>query len=211
MRKIVFLILVCFLSSHALSLNQIRSDLQKATVPRDSAEIKIRTTIVAPSVKQEVSVYIVQKGPSKKYMEIKNSFMNQRTIVNEGRMKVVNLNTRESQILPYNGEPLKALSYAKFNPLDSGEWSEPKFVTENTYSIAGEKGVAYYDSAKKRIEKFEQVDGEKSVLTTFQYNGEGKIKSMNTSVVANGVETSVTTEFLVLRSSAKFPDRAFNF
>ena len=61
------------------------------------------------------------------------------------------------------------------------------------------------------IEKFEQVDGEKSVLTTFQYNGEGKIKSMNTSVVANGVETSVTTEFLVLRSSAKFPDRAFNF
>ena len=51
MRKIVFLILVCFLYSHALSLNQIRSDLQKATVPRDSAEIKIRTTIVAPSVR----------------------------------------------------------------------------------------------------------------------------------------------------------------
>jgi hypothetical protein len=36
-------------------------------------------------------------------------------------MKTIDLNTREFQIIPYNGETLKAMSYANFNPLDSGE------------------------------------------------------------------------------------------
>lgn len=211
MRRIAILIFVSFLFSHALTLNQVRVDLKKVMIPQDSTEIKIRTTITAPSVKQTSSVYVVQKGTSKKYMEIKNSYMSQRTIVNGGRMKVVNLNTNEFQILPYKGEALKALSYTKFNPLDSGKWDEPKFVTENIYSIAGEKGLVYYNATKKRIEKFEHVDEEKSVLTKFQYNGEGMVKSMNTTVVSKGVETLVTMEILLLRSSAKFPDKAFEF
>ena len=47
--------------------------------------------------------------------------VNQRTIVNGNRMKTIDLNTREFQILPYNGEILKEMSYTNFNPLDSGE------------------------------------------------------------------------------------------
>ncbi|MCQ2054881.1 MAG: hypothetical protein MJY82_06265 [Fibrobacter sp.] len=211
MRKIFFIILFLSVSSFALTLNQVRADLKNASVSGDSVEMKIRTTVNTTSGKQVVSVYVVQKSKSKMYSEIKTSFMNQRTVVNGNRMKVIDLNTNKVQLLPYNGEALEALSYTRFNPLDSGDWKEPMFVSENLYSIEGPKGILYYDAKKKRIEKMESTDEKKSVLTTFAYDGEGKFKSMNVVVNANGVETSVFTEILLLRSSEKFPDRLFEF
>ena len=126
-------------------------------------------------------------------------------------MKVFDLKTNKFQILPYNGEVLKAMSYANFNPLDSGEWSAPKFVSENLYSIAGEKGTLYYDAKKKRIEKLVSDKPDKSVLTTFEYDVTNNLKTMNVSVDASGVQTTITTEILKLRSSKNFPDRMFEF
>jgi hypothetical protein len=79
------------------------------------------------------------------------------------------------------------------------------------YSIKGDKGTLFYDSKKKRIEKMESVDAEKNALTTFTYDDEGNFKSMKTSVISKGKETTVVTEILMLRSSAKFPDRLFEF
>ena len=211
MKKILLLLLLFTVSSFSLTLDQVRMSLNKSAANRDSSEMKIRTTVNSAFGSQVVSVYIVQKGKSKVYSEIKASFLNQRSIVNGNRMKVVDLNTKKFQIVPYNGESLEALSYAKFNPLDSGEWEEPKFVSENLYSIKGDKGTLFYDSKRKRIEKMESVDAEKNVLTTFTYDGEGNFKSMKTSVISNGKETTVVTEILMLRSSAKFPDRLFEF
>jgi outer membrane lipoprotein-sorting protein len=211
MKKIIFTLLFFSISSFALSLDQVRADLKKSALSRDSVEMSIRTTVNTPAGKQEVSIYMVQKGTSKTYTEMKSSLLNQRSIVNGSRMKVIDLNTKKSQILPYNGEALEAQSYTKFNPLDSGDWQEPVHVSGNLYSIAGDKGTLYYDSAKKRIEKIESNDAEKNTLTTFTYDASDNLKKMEVSVIVSGIETKVTTEILALRSSAKFPDKLFEF
>ena len=211
MKKIIFTILFFSISSFALSLDQVRTDLKKSAFSRDSVEMSIRTTVNTPAGKQVVSIYMVQKGTSKTYTEMKSPLLNQRSIVNGSRMKVVDLNTKKSQILPYNGEALEAQSYTKFNPLDSGDWQEPVHVSGNLYSIAGDKGTLYYDSAKKRIEKIESNDAEKNTLTTFTYDAMSELKKMEVSVIVSGVETKVTTEILALRSSKNFPDKLFEF
>ena len=211
MKKIIFSLLLFSVSSFALSLNQVRAELKKSAFARDSVEMSIKTTINTPAGKQVVSIYMVQKGASKTYTEMKSSLLNQRSIVNGSRMKVIDLNTKKSQILPYNGEALEAQSYTKFNPLDSGNWQEPVHVSDNLYSIVGDKGTLYYDSAKKRIEKIESNDAEKNTLTTFTYDASDNLKKMEVSVIVSGIETKVTTEILALRSSAKFPDKLFEF
>ena len=211
MKKIIFTLLILSISSFALSLDQVRTDLKKSAHSRDSVEMSIRTTVNTPAGKQVVSIYMVQKGASKTYTEMKSSLLNQRSIVNGSRMKVIDLNTKKSQILPYNGEALEAQSYTKFNPLDSGDWQEPVHVSDNLYSITGSQGVLYYDSAKKRIEKIESNDAEKNTLTTFTYDASNNLKKMEVSVIVSGIETKVTTEILALRSSAKFPDKLFEF
>jgi outer membrane lipoprotein-sorting protein len=211
MKKIIFTILFFSISSFALSLDQVRTDLKKSAFSRDSVEMSIRTTVNTPAGKQVVSIYMVQKGASKTYTEMKSPLLNQRSIVNGSRMKVIDLNTKKSQVLPYNGEALEAQSYTKFNPLDSGDWQEPVHVSDNLYSITGSQGVLYYDSAKKRIEKIESNDAEKNTLTTFTYDASNNLKKMEVSVIVSGFETKVTTEILALRSSAKFPDKLFEF
>ena len=211
MKKIIFTILFFSISSFALSLDQVRTDLKKSAFSRDSVEMSIRTTVNTPAGKQVVSIYMVQKGASKTYTEMKSPLLNQRSIVNGSRMKVIDLNTKKSQVLPYNGEALEAQSYTKFNPLDSGDWQEPVHVSDNLYSITGSQGVLYYDSVKKRIEKIESNDAEKNTLTTFTYDASNNLKKMEVSVIVSGFETKVTTEILALRSSAKFPDKLFEF
>ena len=173
--------------------------------------MNIRTTVNSPAGKQVVSIYMVQKGVFKVYTEMKSPLLNQRSTVNGSRMKVIDLNTKKTQILPYNGEALEAQSYTKFNPLDSGDWQEPVHVSGNLFSIVGAQGTLYYDSAKKRIEKIESNDAGKSVLTTFTYDAMNNLKKMEVSVLVSGIETKITTEILALRSSAKFPDKLFEF
>ena len=211
MKKIIFTLLFFSISSFALSLDQVRTDLKKSALSRDSVEMSIRTTVNTPAGKQVVSIHMVQKGTSKIYTEMKSSLLNQRSIVNGARMKVIDLNTKKSQILPYNGEALEAQSYTKFNPLDSGDWQEPVHVSDNLYSITGSQGILFYDASKKRIEKIESNDADKNTLTTFTYDAMDNLKKMEVSVIVSGIETKVTTEILALRSSAKFPDKLFEF
>lgn len=171
----------------------------------------VRTTINAMGFSQRISIYIVQKGTSKIYTEINAAFVNQRSIVNGSRMKVIELKTNKSQVVPYNGEALETMSYARFNPLDAGEWENPKSVSENLYSIKGSKGFLYYNSKKKRIEKYESEDDGKYVLTTFEYDAENNLIRMKIDVDADGVKTSVVTEIIRMRSSKDFPDELFEF
>lgn len=211
MKKLVIALCLLASSSFALSLDQVRADLKKSALARDSIEMNIRTTVNSPAGKQVVSIYMVQKGVFKVYTEMKSPLLNQRSIVNGSRMKVIDLNTKKTQILPYNGEALEAQSYTKFNPLDSGDWQEPVHVSDNLYSITGSQGVLYYDSAKKRIEKIESNDAEKNTQTTFTYDAANNLKKMEVSVIVSGIETKVVTEILALRSSEKFPDKLFEF
>ena len=182
MRKLFILLLLSIIPSFALTLEQVRAELANSAISSDSIEMSIRTTVNTPAGVQTVSVYIVQKGLSKIYTEMHMPLMNQRSIVNGARMKVVDLNTNKFQIMPYNGDALAAMAYADFNLLKSGEWNEPKFVSDGVYS-----------------------------QTTFDYDAENNLKKMTVSVVAQGVKTSVVTEILAMRSSAKFPDKVFEF
>ena len=213
MKNVLLFILFVTVLCNALSLEQIQADLKKNMITSDSVEIGIRTSVSSPLISnvQGVSVYLVRKGNAKIFAELKMPLVNQRTIVNGNRMKTINLNTRESQVLPYDGESLKAHSYTNFNPLASGEWGEPKFVSENLYSIKGDKGTLYYNSKKKRIEKIETEEKDKFVLTDFSYDVENNLKTMTVHVSAQGVETTIVTEILKLRHSRDFPAKLFEF
>ena len=211
MRKILILFLFLSIPSFALSLNQVRVDLKKNSISGDSIELSVRTSVSTVGSKQSVSVFFVQKGKNKIYSEINTSFLNQRSIVNDSRMKIIDLNTNKFQIIPYNGEPLNVASYTNFNPLASGEWGGPKFVSENLYSIKGDKGTLFYNSKKKRIEKMETEEKDKFVLTDFSYDVENNLKTMTVHVSAQGVETTIVTEILKLRHSRDFPDKLFEF
>jgi len=211
MYKTAIITLVLTISSFALTLDQVRNDLKKSSFAKDSIEMDIRTTINAMGSTQSISIYIVQKGTSKIYTEINAAFVNQRSIVNGSKMKVIDLKTNKSQVVPYNGEALEAMSYARFNPLDAGEWGTPKYVSENLYSIKGSKGSLYYNSKKKRIEKYESEEDDKYVLTTFEYDAENNLSRMKIDVDADGVKTNIITEILRMRSSKDFPDFLFEF
>lgn len=213
MRKVFLLIVFFSAFANALSLEQVRNDLVKNLISRDSVEMRIRTSVSSPmlSGKQNAYIYMVRKGNSKIYTEMKLPFVNQRFIVNGNRMKVIDLSTRESEILPYNGEPLKAAAYMDFNPLMTGEWQEPKLVSGNIYAITGEKGTLYYDSKKNRIEKMENKAGPQSTLTSFTYDLNNNMKTMRISVIVDSVETEVLVEILTLRHSKDFSDHLFEF
>src|SRR5574344_1915698 len=137
--KRLSLLFLLFLTtqSFSLTLEQVKAALKEKAVPRDSIEMNLRTSVHAAGVYQQTDIYIVNKGADKSYTEIKSSFLNQRSIVNGNKMKVVDLKTNRSQILDYNGEVLKSASYGNFSPLDSGEWKEPKLVSGDVYSIQG--------------------------------------------------------------------------
>ena len=211
MYKIAIFTLFFAISSFALTLDQVRSDLKKSSFAKDSIEMEIRTTMNVMGTSQSIYIYIVQKGASKIYTEINAAFVNQRSIVNGSKMKVIDLKTNKSQVVSYNGEALEAMSYARFNPLDAGEWENPKYVSENLYSIKGSKGSLYYNSKKKRIEKYESEEDDKYVLTTFEYDAENNLSRMKIDVDADGVKTNIITEILRMRSSKDFPDFLFEF
>lgn len=153
MCKIFVILFLFYASSFALTLEQVRTDLKKNPITGDSIEISIRTSISTVGSKQSVSVFFVQKGKSRIYSEIRSSFLNQRSVVNDSRMKIIDLNTNQFQIIPYNGESLDVVSYTNFYPLAAGEWTEPKFVSESLYSIKGDKGTLFYNSKKKKNRK----------------------------------------------------------
>ena len=113
MCKILIYFLVFSVSSFALTLDQVRADLKKNSISGDSIEINVRTSVSTAGSKQSVSVFFVQKG-KKIYSEINTSFLNQRSIVNDSRMKIIDLNTNKFQMIPYNGEPLNVASYTHF-------------------------------------------------------------------------------------------------
>ena len=113
MCKILIYFLVFSVSSFALTLDQVRTDLKKNSISGDSIELSVRTSVSTAGSKQSVSVFFVQKG-KKIYSEINTSFLNQRSIVNDSRMKIIDLNTNKFQIIPYNGEPLNVASYTNF-------------------------------------------------------------------------------------------------
>lgn len=213
MRRILWSIALSISIVQALTLENVRADLRKNMIASDSVEIGIRTTVSssAMSSSQGMTMYLVRKGLAKIYAEVKMPMMNQRTIINGKRMKSIDLDSRKYQVLPYNGETFPMMSYVNFNPLDSGEWSEPRLVSGSLYSIKGEKGTLYYDSKKKRIDKMETEDLEKSTSTEFSYDAENNLKTMTIRVSAQGVETTVVTEILKLRHSRDFPDRLFEF
>ena len=114
MHKILFFLLIISIYSFPLTLDQVRADLKKNSISGDSIEINVRTSVSTAGSKQSVSVFFVQKGKNKIYSEINTSFLNQRSIVNGSRMKIIDLNTNTFQIIPYNGEPLNVASYTHF-------------------------------------------------------------------------------------------------
>lgn len=114
MKKLTILLFVVFVvPSFSLSLSQVREALGESAIPQDSVEMDIRVSVKAAGVFQQMEIYMASKGAGKSYTEIKSGFLSQRSIVNGGKMKIVDLKTNKFQIVDYNGEALKAFSLAR--------------------------------------------------------------------------------------------------
>lgn len=212
MKKTILIFLLILASqSFSLTLEQVKAALKDNNIPRDSVEMNLRVTVKATGVYQQTDIYMVKKGSDKGYTEIRSSFLKQRSIVNGKKMKVVDMKTNKAQVLDYNSESLKSDAYASFNPLDSGEWNEPKFLSGDIYIIQGSAGTLYYNNKMKRIEKIESVKDKANTLTTFSYDANNKMKKMEVSVIVNGRESIVTTEILRMQKSDKVSDALFDF
>ena len=70
--------------------------------------------------------------------------------------------------------------------------------------------IIYYNKTK-RIEKIESEKDGKNTLTTFTYDANNHLKKMVVSIMVNGVESVVATEFLRLQKSDKVTDSLFEF
>lgn len=212
MKKTILIFLLILASqSFSLTLEQVKAALKDNNIPRDSVEMNLRVTVKATGVYQQTDIYMVKKGSDKGYTEIRSSFLKQRSIVNGKKMKVVDMKTNKAQVLDYNSESLKSDAYASFNPLDSGEWNEPKFLSGDIYTIQGSAGTLYYNNKMKRIEKIESVKDKANTLTTFSYDANNKMKKMEVSVIVNGRESVVITDILRMQKSDKVPDTLFDF
>ena len=192
-------------------LEQVKASLKENIISQDSVEMNLRISVKAPGVYQQTDIYLINKGSNKSYTEIKSSFLNQRSIVNGNKMKIVDLKTNKTQVIDYNGDVLTANSYANFNPLDSGEWNEPKFLSDNIYTIQGSTGTVHYNKKMKRIEKIEAIKNGANMLTKFSYDANNKMKKMEVSAIVIGTESVVTTEILRMQKSDKVPDTVFDF
>ena len=174
----------------------------------------MHTVVSVPKFGSQATDYhYVTKGKNKVYFEMRSSLVNQRMIVSGKKMKTVDLVTQKEQISSYNGEIEKLVAVQNVsNTLDSGAWKEPVRVEGSIYKIEGDSSIVYYDSAKKQVQKMEQIVGENSSVTTFEYDGATKqISAMHISVMVGAQETKVDMTFSVYRSSAKFPNRYFEF
>ena len=212
MKKLAILSFAFFVSqSFGITLDQVKSALKANIVSQDSVEMNLRISVKAPGVYQQTDIYLINKGPSKSYTEIKSNFLKQRSIVNGNKMKIVDLKTNKTQVIDYNGDVLTTNSYANFNPLDSGEWSEPKFFSDNIYTIQGSTGTVHYNKKMKRIEKIEAIKNGANTLTKFSYDANNNMKKMEVSVIVNGTESVVTTEILRMQKSDNVPDTMFEF
>lgn len=134
MKKILSLFLILFIShSFALTLEQVKTSLKENFIPQDAVEMNLRVSVKTMGVYQQTDIYIVNKGIDKSYTEIKSSFLNQRSIVNGNKMKIVDLKTNKTQILDYDASAIKSNPYSDWNPLDSGDWGGLSFFRNPLY------------------------------------------------------------------------------
>ncbi|MCF0224243.1 MAG: hypothetical protein HUK20_08230 [Fibrobacter sp.] len=214
MKKIFMAVALVCTSSFALTLEDVKKGLSANMINPDSLEYRMHMVVSAPAVGSQATDYhYVTKGKNKVYFEMRSSLMNQRMVLSGKKLKTLDLVTQKEQITPYNGEIEKLASVQNVsNTLNSGNWKEPMRFEGSIYKIEGDSSVVYYDSAKKQLKKMEQRVGENSSVITFEYDEATKqVSAMRISVMVGVRETKVDMTFSTYQSSAKFPDRYFNF
>lgn len=83
MKITIFLLFVLgFSQAFSLTLEQVKTALKENLILQDSIEMNLRVSVRAASVYQQSEVYIVRKRTDKSYIEIKNDFLKQHSIVN---------------------------------------------------------------------------------------------------------------------------------
>lgn len=213
MKKLLISLLVACSASFALTLNDVRKALVATTIAQDSLEMEFKTTLRSPMIgTQSMETYSVRKGPKKIYFEMKSQMLNQRLIVSDKKMKVVDLKTNKETIMKKNEMFDKMMQTPDANPLENGNWKEPVLVSDKLYKIEGDSSVVYYDAGKKQLTKMEQETSDSNTLTTFEYDPTTKKPSaMKISIMSSGKETVLEVTFTKYQKSKDFPDRFFEF
>lgn len=214
MKKIIILIALAFISSYALTLEDVKKGLSLNQINQDSLEYRLKVTVTAPMIgSQSTDYHYVAKGKSKIYFEMRSSLVNQRMILSGEKMKTTDLVTMKENISPYKGEIEKLTSSQNVtNPFNNGTWKTPERVEGSIYRIEGDSSTVYYDASKKRLKKMEEKINESSSLVTFEYDdATNQINRVFVSLMIGSQEIKVDMMFSVFRSSKNFPDRYFNF
>lgn len=214
MKKIFMAVALICVSSFALTLEDVKKSLSANVINPDSLEYRAHMVVSAPAVGSQATDYhYVTKGKDKVYFEIRSSIVNQRMVLSGKKLKTIDLVTQKERITSYNGEIEKLASVQNVaNTLSFGNWKEPTHFEGSIYKIEGDSSIVYYDSAKKQLEKMEQIVGGNSSVITFEYDDATKqISAMHISVMVGMQETKVDMTFSVYQSSKKFPERYFKF
>ncbi len=212
MLKKMFAILWLFAAcAFALTIADVERSLKNSLFPSDSFEIRLSTTVESLAGTQTSDMYIVQKGPSKIYTELKSPMFSERSIVSGDRMKTTDLQSGKVKVIPYDGEALKSLGNLQVGLFAEDGWSTPKKLSDFEYVLAKGKKELYYNSQKKQIFKIVETLENGYSETLLEYDENSTMKKMVTMVKVNGVETKVTTLVQKTGTGADFPDRFFDF
>lgn len=212
MLKKMFAILWLFAAcAFALTIADVERSLKNSLFPSDSFEIRLSTTVESLAGTQTSDMYIVQKGPSKIYTELKSPMFSERSIVSGDRMKTTDLQSGKVKVIPYDGEALKSLGNLQVGLFVEDGWSTPKKLSDFEYVLAKGKKELYYNSQKKQIFKIVETLENGFSETLLEYDENSTMKKMVTMVKVNGVETKVTTLVQKTGTGVDFPDRFFDF
>lgn len=211
MKKILAMLWLCSVCSFALTLADVRESLSKNAMAGDTLELRLETVIETAAGRQNFEFYLVQMGQKKAYMELKGPLMNERSVVNGDRMKVTDLNSGSSKVMPYNGEALHSMMLMNGDAIAKGNWSEPKIVSGNSYVLKGGDSELFYNAKKKHIEKIVRNMPNGSSEMVFEYNENNELQRIVTSVEAEGVNTSIVSNVKKIRPKADLPERFFEF
>lgn len=215
MKKIIGCLLIMCSASFAISLEEVKRDLNKSFIHEDSLEARFTTKITSSAIgSQTMESYYVRKGPKKIYFEMRSPLLNQRVIVSGDRIKIVDLKSKQETIVKNGTQFMSLMSIpeSSANPFEKGNWKEPVFESESVYKIEGDSATYYYDEKKKQLVKMERVTQKNNSLTTFEYDPATKrLSAIKISVLIDMKETVIEIVYSKYQNSRNFPDSNFKF
>jgi len=214
--KPIQLFLIIAISAYAswgLTLQEIQTRLlSQVPYEDDSLEVMSRITMKMLGTEQVLKTYMVRKGPHKMLLEQESSILHLRTITTATKTKVIDLKTGTSQIISTPRRTLDSLQQLSTtvlitNPMDSGTWSEPQWISAEKYMLKSGQTELTWDNRVGKFSEMRIVAQDGWIEFRWEYTETNPMRpSKYTTIVnMNGVESTTDVDFFDLAKFCEFP------